>query len=109
MNPINPDSLPSHFWYGLFERCGDSSVGRFAYRNRQAEYGISQADFVNEYAEEAVQDARAHFAHQSPEQQRRLIEMIAMDYREEAARLIAHAEELTPLAPISTANAARPV
>ncbi len=50
--------LPSEFLLFIFDIYGDSDQGNFGNRRRNEEYGISQSDFINEYLNEALEDAQ---------------------------------------------------
>lgn len=93
-SPLQYDTLPPAFWHSLFDQCADSESGHYGHAYRQSEYGVTREDFANENPKQAVEDARAYFARQSPEQQRSIIAIHAQSFREQAARLIANADEL---------------
>lgn len=62
------------FYLWIFEYYCDSDCGNYGVRNRQAEYGISSADMMNGYGEEALDDAKKYFENISLNTKNSLIE-----------------------------------
>lgn len=85
------------FYLWVFEHYCDSDCGNYGVRNRQAEYGISSADMINGYGEEALEDAKNCFENSSISAKNALVEnyrIHCISYIEHYQQELAKIEEL---------------
>lgn len=85
--------LPHFVGYRLFE---DGDMGaRYDRANRQAEYGISRADFMNEHGDNAWKDAEDYFDRLPESEQKGLLRSMAFRMAREIDELNEGLGELT--------------